>query len=268
MRRLNTEEVKKIQIEILDVVSSFCEENNINYWLDSGTLLGAIRHKGYIPWDDDIDIGMLREDYDKFAELFNQSNDRYRFVDIDNTPDFYVAFGKVIDTNTILYEPDKNGVKSCVNIDIFIYDNAPDDETVLKKMYDKRDRLVFISLFSRGAQISNSNSGIKKLIKRVLHFFLSGLSSAKYLKKIVENSRLYSNAQTNNVGNFRSTVTRLTVSKSLFSTFVKTEFEGSWYSIMVGYDDYLTKLYGDYMQLPPKEEQITHHQYEAYSTET
>lgn len=177
MRRLTTEEVKKIQIEILDVVSAFCEENNINYWLDSGTLLGAVRHKGYIPWDDDIDIGMLGPDYKKFAELFNKSNDRYRFVDIDNNPDFYVAFGKVIDTQTVLYEQDKNGDKLSVNIDIFIYNNAPDDDNIVKKMYDKRDKLVFLSLFSRGAQIAKNNSTLKKIIKKTIHLLLFPVSS-------------------------------------------------------------------------------------------
>lgn len=263
MRRLNTEEVKKIQIEILDVVSSFCEENNINYWLDSGTLLGAIRHKGYIPWDDDIDIGMLREDYDKFAELFNQSNDRYRFVDIDNTPDFYVAFGKVMDTNTILYEPDKNGVRSCVNIDIFIYDNAPDDDRLVKKMYNRRDRIAYISLFSRGSQITKNDSVLKKVIKMCTHICLCGFSSSKCIKKLVANSKQYSKRNTKRVGNFTA-VTRIASDKKIFSSFVDVEFEGKFYKAPEGYDEWLSDFYGDYMQLPPIEKQVTHHQYEAY----
>ena len=80
MREILLDELKKTQIEILDVVDTFCRENNINYWLDSGTLLGAIRHGGYIPWDDDIDIGMLRKDYDIFLKKFNEKNERYRKI--------------------------------------------------------------------------------------------------------------------------------------------------------------------------------------------
>ena len=106
MHELSLDELRKIQIEILDVVSKFCDDHEINYWLDGGTLIGAVRHKGYIPWDDDIDLGMLRPDYDKFMRLFNEHNTRYKFHCIENDPKFYVPFGKVLDTETILYEPD------------------------------------------------------------------------------------------------------------------------------------------------------------------
>ena len=138
MKELTIEELKQYQLGILKVVAEYCEGNEIKYWLDCGTLLGAVRHKGYIPWDDDIDIGMLREDYDKFIYSFNSSNERYKVYSIENNPDFYFPHAKVLDTDTVLYEPDENGLKLNINIDIFIYDNAPDDERLTKRMFKKK----------------------------------------------------------------------------------------------------------------------------------
>ncbi|MBQ7733281.1 MAG: LicD family protein, partial [Synergistaceae bacterium] len=137
MRRLEVQELRKIQLEILDVVAKFCDENNINYFLNGGTLLGAIRHKGYIPWDDDIDLGMLRPDYDKFMKLFNENNTRYKFYSNENTKGFFAMCGRVVDTNpnTFAYE---RTMKIGIYVDIFVFDNAPDDDELVKKMFDRR----------------------------------------------------------------------------------------------------------------------------------
>ncbi len=139
MREIGVNELKLIQLEILDVVAKFCEEHGINYWIDCGSLLGAVRHKGYIPWDDDIDLGMLRPDYDRFMKEFNGTHPGYEFHCVENDPKFYAPFGKVLDTSTELYEPDEKGIKLAVCIDIFVYDNAPDDDKTANEMFDKRD---------------------------------------------------------------------------------------------------------------------------------
>ena len=145
MREIDLDELRKLQIDILNDIDNFCKKNKINYWIDCGTLLGAIRHSGYIPWDDDIDIGMLRDDYDKFVKSYNRKGNRYQLNAVEINNDYYYPFGKVFDTKTVLYEPDENGIKTAVFVDVFVYDNAPDDDQKLKKMYDKKS-LILVSV--------------------------------------------------------------------------------------------------------------------------
>ncbi len=264
MKEINVDELKKIQVKILNNVDNFCKENKINYWLDCGTLLGAIRHKGYIPWDDDIDIGMLRNDYDKFLEAYNSSNKKYQLLAVEKNKDYYFQFGKVIDTDTILYEPDeKSGVKSGVYIDVFVYDNAPDDDILLKKMFDKRDFYNKLRI----AQLYPNNYDHKDIKKRILRFFiqiyLSILPKNYYTKKIIKNSKKYMNKETKRVGNFTS-ATRFSCDKEIFKSFIDVEFEGKKYKAPVGYDKWLKSIYGDYMKLPPKEKRVSHHFFKAY----
>ena len=140
MRELTLDEIKKLQLDILDVVAEFCDKNGINYWLNCGTLIGAIRHKGYIPWDDDIDLGMLRPDYDKFMRLFNLEQQRYKAYSVENNKKFCYPFMKVVDTKTLLYEVYEGSNETFVNVDIFVYDNVVDDEKVIQKMFKVRDR--------------------------------------------------------------------------------------------------------------------------------
>ena len=264
MRRLSLEEVKVILVEILDVVADFCDKNGIRYWINSGSLLGAVRHKGFIPWDDDIDVGMLREDYDKFMESFNKSNSRYKFVCYELDEDFYLPYGKVMDTETVLYEPDKNGNKLSVNIDVFVYDNAPDDDRLVKKMFKKRDRLLFMATYSKGRRILPQDSLKNKIGKKVLNTVFSGVSRKKCVKKMIENSKSCNDKPSRRIGDF--TGLRIFASdKHIFDSFTEVEFEGKMYKAPAGYDEWLTDLYGDYMQLPPAEKQVAHHKFEAYA---
>ena len=264
MKEINLNELKKIQMEILDNVDSFCKKNKIKYWIDCGTLLGAIRHKGYIPWDDDIDIGMLRDDYDKFLKLYNENNNsRYRLMapEIDN--DYYFVFGKVVDTKTILYEPDETGIKGAVYIDVFVYDNAPDEEEKLKEMFDKRNYYKKLRI----AQVYPNNYDKSSIKKRIMRFFLKiylkFLPKNYYTKKGVEHSKKYANEKTKRVGNFTSEA-KMVCDKRVFKSFINVEFEKKKYPAPVGYDEWLKSFYDDYMKLPPKEKQVSNHKFKAY----
>lgn len=262
MRRVHGDELKMIQLRILDVVSEFCIKNGITYWIDSGTLLGAIRHKGYIPWDDDIDIGMLRADYDRFSREFNKQHDKFRFVCIENTPGFYAPHGKVCDTSTVLYEPDERGQRLAINIDVFVYDNAPDDNEVVEEMYNTRDSLRKVFAIKNQRALGEGN-----LCKKVLRYLRKMLYRACFrgdmISKMVENSKRYSKIDTQRVGNFTA-YTRMVCNKRVFDSFIDVEFEGKFYKAPVGYDEWLRSFYGDYMQLPPEEKRVSHHSFVAY----
>lgn len=261
MRRATVEEVKKIQIELLDLVADFCEKNEIAYWIDCGTLLGAIRHKGYIPWDDDIDVGMLRVDFERFSELFNNRNDQYYFICAENTPDAYYAHGKVLDRTTTLYEPDEKGYKTCINIDIFVYDNVPNEE-IAKKMYDRRDKCRFFH-GTRFAHGRPSGNALRRTMVYIFRYMLKLVPKGFFIQKMARNAKQYKKQETKYVGNFTS-YARMICEKEVFDSFTTAEFEGKEYRIPIGYDRWLRAFYGDYMQLPPEEKRVSHHKFEAY----
>lgn len=261
---MTLEELKKVQIAILVEVANYCDKSQIKYWIDSGTLLGAIRHKGYIPWDDDIDIGMFREDYDKFIRSFNSEvNDKkYEVHSIETDPDFFLPIAKVYDTTTLLYEPDENGFRSCVNIDIFVYDNAPDSDDEVKKMYDRRDRLRKRFALQHRRKIVEKNPLLKttKILRSLIN---KAFFPPVKIDDMVMNAKYYVNEKTSRIGNFVGYV-RFTCERELLNEFITVQFEDRFFKAPKKYDEWLKLLYGDYMQLPPLEKQVSHHSFKAY----
>ena len=245
MRKVELEELKQTQLEILDVVAKFCEENQIKYWLDSGTLLGAIRHKGYIPWDDDIDVGMLRPDYDKFIKLFNEKNTRYKFHCLENDLTFMLAFGKVFDTGSLLYDSAGQILKLAINIDIFPYDNAPDDDKIVEEMFNVKDsfyrkdkknydrRVWPIFFFKPRGNILRRFLvySLRIMYKLIPIYFFTG-----FRREMINNLRRFDNQNTKRVGSFAG-VYKMVCDKRVFNDFIDVEFEGRKYKAPVGYDE-------------------------------
>lgn len=275
MREIETKELMDIQLQILDNVAEFCRQQNIKFWIDGGTLLGAVRHKGYIPWDDDIDVGMLREDYDRFKATYNGSElcakardgkrSKYEFHCPDNDESYGYCHGKVVDNDTVLYEPDENGRKLAVNIDIFVYDNAPADEKSQKSMFAYRD---FCRRFSVARNQDHDVIGgwKRELVFRVLRLITLPFKANFFALKVAEASKKYANVETGLIGDFTS-YTYTTCTKEVFESFVEVEFEGKKFPAPVGYDTYLKAFYGDYMQLPPEDKRVSTHVFKAYVAE-
>lgn len=136
MKEINIDNSKKVMIDILTYIDNICRKNNIKYTLVGGSLIGAIRHKGIIPWDDDIDIGLLPGEYEKLIKCLKASNnEKYKLLDIDTEPTYYYPYAKLIDNRTICKELYLKGIDNYgIFVDIFKYNNIPNDTEEIKKI--------------------------------------------------------------------------------------------------------------------------------------
>ena len=153
------------QYEILVELDRICKKNNIEYFLDGGTLLGAVRHKGFIPWDDDLDVAMFRKDYEKFKSIVSSElNEKYFFQDYDTDDGYGMVFGKLKIKNTKYTEKvaNKSRAKDGIFIDIFIYDNISANEKKAKKDFMKVVILRMMLLLKK-KYIIEANTFIKKI---------------------------------------------------------------------------------------------------------
>lgn len=258
---MTQEEWKKIgqvQLEIMDEVHRICEKENITYYIIAGTLLGAVRHKGFIPWDLDIDIGMPREEYEKFKVACQKHlGKNYSYLDHTNCKFFFRPHALISRNDTKLrvkYDHvNPHLLDLGVYLDVFPLDNAPNDLVQRKK---QMLRLRFIRKFKE-YRIPYSYS--YKRWKRYAHYLVSGLLSwisVRAVNQWQQNEMTrYQNQKTSCLCSMGSQYAyeKQCIDKRIYGIPVLLEFEGRKYYAPERYDEYLTQLYGDYMKLPPVE---------------
>lgn len=262
---IDVKELKQIQLDILKYVDKFCKENNIKYFLAYGTLLGAVRHKGYIPWDDDIDIVMLREDYDKFVHSFNnREQDRhYRVHSHELDKKYPYAFAKVGNMRTYFEEEIRYSMDIGVNIDVFPLDNIPEDEKVQNSVVRKKKLLTCIANMKR-LPILKRRGVVKNMILAICHLVTLPISMQQIVKALDRNAQQFNQEKYSMCGNIVNSPGKDMYPTEYFSQTMDLQFEDAKFPCPVDYDSALKVMYGDYMKLPPKEKQVSHHHFIAY----
>ena len=258
MRTITLDELKFIQLDLLQKTADFCEKNGIRYFLCGGTLIGAIRHKGYIPWDDDIDIAMPRPDYDRFVKSFNHPENYYQVVSPDINSEYEYCFAKVYDNRTVLNELHYPGDTFGVYIDVFPADGVKDASQIRK-----------IMLLRKILNTKRANYFKRTISKKIINTFGKMLLlpySAHQIAKWIDNEcRKYAFGSLPKAGVIANPFgPGEMVDKSVFDSEVYREFEGRKYRVPIGYDTWLRSVYGDYMQLPPVEHRVSHHTFDAW----
>ena len=272
---MDMRDIQQVSLDILKYVAHICEEQNFRYCLMYGTLIGAVRHKGYIPWDDDVDIMMPRPDYERFlswAAVHKSEMGYYEIFNRNTHRDYFYGITRVSDSR---YEIIQDGWKNYgmgIFIDIYPYDALGNDkEEALSKLKETRRLCDIIVAMTQPDQSVPNQLNIKgKIVYKMMQMKRRILGIDYYWRKL--ESQLIGKTYDDSyyVGPlmwFFTKPEKVLFERSIFDQFVKAPFEDGVFNIPAKYHELLSLEYGNYMQLPPIEKRIHQHHYKAYKKE-
>lgn len=274
-KRLTPEEYKQVLLGLMERIHRVCEENHIRYTLAFGTLIGAVRHQGFIPWDDDVDICIPREDYEKFCKAFTSDDGRYYILDTSNSFGYFNNISRACDGSVILKAKDTEDILNLgAFVDVYMLDRWPADEQERVQFSNELVRAMSNVKYALPWRIYRT-APLRRKLKMIVHFRrrIKNHLLVGFKKRIEEKERLLVKYNSENTGfrNFSSGSTKRIqwlMREEDMDKRILARFENLETYIPENYDELLTKRYGDYMKLPPAEEQIPHHHYIPYWRET
>ena len=263
-RQLNEEEIKEVELGVMDYIHNLCQKENINYSLAYGTLLGAVRHKGYIPWDDDVDISLKRDEYDKLYQAVLRDNDPiYKVASWENDARYPYPFYRVYDARTV-YENNyiENDIDLGICVDVFPFDYYADVNKEMVKL-DTYRRLSVYTLYG----IHSKNAGLKNIVRYLL-VLVFRLTRVKTWNKKMNLLSMQANDNDSIDYLMENKRTSTKFEKTLLDKVMDSPFEDRTYKIPEASHQILSAIYGDdFMEIPPVEKRVKHDDFVAYIKE-
>ncbi|MCI8377745.1 MAG: LicD family protein [Lachnospiraceae bacterium] len=258
-----TKEVQRELLPILKEVKRVCEKNGIPYFLCAGSALGAVRHQGFIPWDDDIDIGMFRKDYIKFLEIARtELSDGYLLIDANDTPDYYVGHAKVFKDHTALVNRETSHLRihHGFYLDIFPFDTIPEEEGKQNQMYQEAAGIKTLFFLMKRWTKCGAKNPVKRYFANEQYYKLKLRSPKKVFGEMNRIFTQYLESDYKMAADLFAPY-----NKKLFYRMediyppILMEFEDDVYPVPGNYDKYLSVMYGDYRKLPPEDKRFVKH---------
>lgn len=269
MKEISQEKLKQIELELLTQIHEICTQQGFRYSLAGGTLLGAVRHGGFIPWDDDIDILMPRPDYIKLADYCRTHDTPFRYVSHETDAQYCYLFAKACAKNTILTEENgnRNNGAAGVYIDIFPIDGLGQTHHDAKAYLEKCrfDSELLVAYAWEKFRPSSTRAWYYEPIRFAFFALSRVVDPHALICRIEQHAQRVSFDEALLAGSYGGVYrSREILPVKVYSEYCDISFEGKTFRAMADYDAYLSCLYGDYMQLPPEEDRVSHHLFKAY----